>query len=137
MELFFLHPTHIPQLWDEIEPFITECLEKATDGEWHQDDIYKDLLEQRMLGWVVMDDKETIKCVVVTQIIQYPRKRTCQIFLCCGKDAKLWYDHIDSIKKYAKQQECQVLEIIGRPGWEKVLNDQGFKKTDIRLRHIL
>lgn len=60
---------------------------------------------------------------VVTQLTQYPKKKVCFIFLAGGE--------LESVKRlqpevsqWAKDKGCEVLTMIGRKGWSKVLDWQ-------------
>jgi hypothetical protein len=35
---------------------------------------------------------------------------------------------LEVLQKFAKDNGCKIIESYGRPGWEKVFTDDGFKK---------
>jgi hypothetical protein len=36
-------------------------------------------------------------------------------------------------EKFAKEEKCSMMELITRPGWQKVLNQFGYKRTHVVL----
>ena len=44
-----------------------------------------------------------------------------------------WQYLVKDIEEFAKQEDCKMLELIARPGWQKVLNNFGYKKTHVVL----
>jgi hypothetical protein len=41
---------------------------------------------------------------------------------------------IDTVSRWAAEQECSFMEFTGRKGWEKILNKKGFGETQITMR---
>ena len=37
------------------------------------------------------------------------------------------------IEKFAKEEDCQMMELIARPGWQKILNNYGYQRTHVVL----
>lgn len=61
--------------------------------------------------------------VIVTEITEYPRRRGCRIFLAAGDMDELVNRMEPDVVEWAKGQDCDHMEIIGRRGWRRVLND--------------
>lgn len=83
-------------------------------------DVIADLLNERALLWLVVDD--TIKGAGVTQL----NNGVCEIVTFSGG-----LDHlhlIETIRAFAKAEGCTKLRLIGREGW-KIL--PGFKTKAI------
>lgn len=59
---------------------------------------------------------------VITEIVDYPQKSVCRIWLAGGNMDELLEaeKHIASL---AKEHGCDGMEIIGRKGWQRVLKD--------------
>tara|TARA_R100000005_G_C4991529_1_gene198872 strand:+ start:254 stop:667 length:414 start_codon:yes stop_codon:yes gene_type:complete len=68
--------------------------------------------------------KEKLKSYFVTQITIYPAKSVYGIIFCGGKEV---IRHIKKIETFFKNEAvlngCRGLEIIGRNGWEKVIDN--------------
>ena len=71
--------------------------------------------------------------VVVTEIIQRKLGKVCHIYIMTGRQRQKWQYLVKDIEEFAKQEDCKMLELIARPGWQKVLNNFGYKRTHVVL----
>ena len=60
--------------------------------------------------------------VIVTEIVDYPKKAVCRIWLAGGKMEELIEAEKD-IVEWARSHGCSGMEIMGRKGWERQLKD--------------
>lgn len=70
--------------------------------------------------WLATTNNQVVG-VVVTEALQHPAKRIMLIHMLGGEDIEEWVGEISRIEAYAKENECQAIEIIGRPAWKKLL----------------
>ena len=80
--------------------------------------------------WVVIGDD--IKACGLTQI-KTDGCKTCEVIACAGEDADGWRHMIHLVGMWASEQGCGKLRLVARPGWEKVLRDDGFRRTHVML----
>jgi hypothetical protein len=125
---------HVPIVWPVIEGFIARALEYA-DGRYAANDILLRLLRRDMQLWLGVDRLETIRGVCVTEIVNYPRSRRCELFLAAGRDPRRWMGALDTIESWARDQGCDAIECKGRPGWERIL--PGYEKNHVSLKKEL
>ena len=59
---------------------------------------------------------------IVTEIIDYPQRRTLRFWL-AGGNLKTLLEVEPKIRKWSILYRCEAVEIIGRKGWEKVMKD--------------
>jgi len=59
---------------------------------------------------------------IVTEIIDYPQRRTLRFWL-AGGNLKTLLEVEPKIRKWSILYRCRAVEIIGRKGWEKVMKD--------------
>lgn len=69
---------------------------------------------------------------LITEVAQFPRKRTLHVFLAGGKLSEIKAMD-ESIVAYAEILECDAISLSGRAGWEKALGDLGYKKIHTTL----
>ena len=50
-----------------------------------------------------------------------------------GRQRNKWQHLIKDIETFAQQEKCLMLELIARPGWQKILNQFGYKRTHVVL----
>jgi hypothetical protein len=111
-------------------PYVSVFLEKAlrySDGKYNLDDIYNALCLRDMQLWLGFDDGKLV-AVCVTQIVTFPRKKILFLLLASGINFKKWQHLTHDMVAFAKENNCDAVELYGRPGWEKMGKDVGFKK---------
>tara|TARA_R100000482_G_scaffold13473_1_gene4012 strand:- start:70 stop:429 length:360 start_codon:yes stop_codon:yes gene_type:complete len=83
-------------------------------------DIYEGLYKGTMQLWPAKDS------CLVTEIINYPKKKVLNIFLGGGDLTEILSMH-DDVISWAKQQGCTALNMTGRFGWKKPLAEHGWQ----------
>ncbi len=59
-------------------------------------------------------------CCLVTEVVQYPRKRVAVLWL-AGGDLRELCAMAGFVRRWAKDNGCDRMQITGRPGWQRVL----------------
>ena len=74
---------------------------------------------------------------VVTQISPYPTgKRMLNLDHVAGKNMEQWINNsLDVLKKYAKDNNCNGLEGVGRDGFWHWIKNRNWKKTAIFVEY--
>jgi hypothetical protein len=73
------------------------------------------------------------RSVIITQIIDYPRKKVIHVFLAGGVMAEI-QKMTPVIEEWAKAQGCSGATIIGRAGWQRsFLTHLGWKSTAVLM----
>jgi hypothetical protein len=109
---------HISSSADEFErcaDYIVAALEYAGHSHTLQD-VWQAITNNRAAFFPLE------KSAIVVEIVDYPRRATCRIWLAGGEMEEL----IEAEKKvsiWARSQGCDSMEIIGRKGWERQLKD--------------
>lgn len=74
--------------------------------------------------------EQTITGVIFTQVLTYPARKLFQVVLAFGTGFDEILETIDQVfSNYAKRMDCDLIEIVGRSGWERKLQRLGFKKV--------
>lgn len=123
------------KVWDEVEPMLQMALDK-TGGEYDNSDIKTLLSNREALLWTV-GTQDRIHAVFVTQIHIYPSKRIGVVMLGAGDGLKFWRDIIHVFTRYFKDEGCDYFDIIGRKGWLKTYQDDGFYEQYVTIRKAL
>lgn len=112
--------------FERCKPWIESALEYSLDTHDIQD-IQNDLVNNKLQLW------PGEKSVIVTQILEYPKKRVMHVFL-AGGDIKDIESRTDGITAWAKLIGCNTITLTGRPGWVKsFLKNKGYKTTQVYL----
>ena len=137
MQLLKIPVKKIDEVWSLVKNNIQEAL-NYSGNQVDLDFVYKTLQADNFQLWIVWDeDKKTVKeqynGVVVTEIIQRKLKKSCHIYIMTGKNRQQWQHLIKVIEDFAEQQECNNMELIARPGWQKILQNYNYKRTHVVL----
>ena len=111
----------VDMVWDDVAPLIEKALLHA-EGELIPDDIKKHLDTSELRLWVALENKDVI-AAMVTEIVQYPRKKIVRVITLAGKDMSMWYDFLPMLEGYAIRSGCSSLEAWTRKGMTRKLKD--------------
>lgn len=103
---------------------LKELFDKALDigGNTHT---REDIAEGIKLGrFQYFGDDE---CCLVTEIIEYPRKRVLHLFIAAGNLNKLLEEYLPRVKQFAADNGCASLTSVSRKGFLKRFPAYGFK----------
>ena len=98
----------------ESEQLLLNALEYG-DGTHSLEDVAMALDKDEMQFW------PGINTAIVTEIINYPRKKIIHVFLAAG-DMDEVIRILPYIEKHGKSEGCVQLAMTGRKGWEKVMD---------------
>jgi hypothetical protein len=115
------------EMWKHLEPHMQKIAE-ASDGRMTLESILKGLIEADNQCWVVLRDNNPVG-FCLTEIIIYPSGRkslnTCGA---SGEDPATWIDQIEAVEAYGREIGADRVEIVGRPGWERLLRHRGYRR---------
>jgi phage pi2 protein 07 len=117
----------IDQVWEHVAPQLEKAI-SYSDGKFQLEDVYRSLIARDMQLWVVFDKDGNLCTSVVSQILNFPRKKVFQLLFIAGKDSEDWLYLYEDLKDFAKEHGCVAVEGYGRPGWERLSKHLGFKK---------
>ena len=110
-------------------PNVVEHLRKVPRPGYELEDILARLVARDAQLWIAGDP---VMAAVVTELNQLPRQLVCTVWLCGGENVLKWWEPMKStIIKWAKDNGCSAVEIIGRPGWERLLK---VNRTQVVMR---
>lgn len=122
--------------WPLVSSFLESALEH-TDGEIGLQDIRSDIANHDRQLWVIKNDDVYI-AAVVTQIYSYNSgKKIGEVTMAGGSRHDLWDHFTDVVGEWFKDQGCQFIDIIGRPGWQRLYKERGFRLAYVQLRKNL
>lgn len=121
----------IPKDYDLFFPAIEDYLELAsqyTYGRYSAKDIQDEMkTNDKKNLWIAYKDND-IYGFVVTEIIEYPQMTTLMMHFTAGKELPKWKDlMLNTLRRFAKEFNCKIIESYGRKGWGKVFKNDGYK----------
>lgn len=121
--------SEINNVWDKCKKFI-EMGNNKSKQEMNVEDIYDKLLLADMQLWLIFDEDANIISVLTTEIVLYPRMKTCRIVTLGGKDMDDWVDEfLEVLEEWATDNECVAMETACRKGFVKKLKRFGYEHT--------
>jgi len=135
MKIQLLHPKEILDQWLVLSPLIQDALDKG-QGENTLLDHMQKLLGFNSHCWVITNNEEEIKGVILTEFLLYTRHKTLHIITLSGNDFESWVHLYPTIEQFAKDGGAVAIEQWGRPGWAKVLPKlvPGFEQAYVVMR---
>ena len=141
MDIVYIPLKDIDKVWVLAKPYIDDAL--AYSNGHHHSEHFKDLLKKGKLQlWLLWDnDKNTIKekmtGVVVSEIVIRSIKKVFHLPIVTGKNRQKWQHLIEKLEEFAKDQGCDCMELVARPGWQKILDKHKYFKTHVVLEKNL
>lgn len=121
--------------FDKLPLRVFEDVESALSysyGERDLSHVIMDLMEGTKQIWMLSDDTE-FKSTVVTQIVEHPGKKICELIYLGGDDMLDMIPELTAVEDWAKENGCSDFHAIGRPGWERVLKKHGYSKRYVTV----
>ena len=136
IELVQIPKENINIVWRQCKTMIADAM--ASSNNYANASHFKQWIsENKMQLWFLWDKEADIDQrlygIVVTEIIQRPLQRCLNIKIMTGKHREKWQHLIKHIENYAWQNNCDLLELVARPGWKRVLKPFGFKESHVLL----
>lgn len=114
-------------------PFIQSALE-YTDGESTLKDTLDGIATQKKQLWLIKAGDEFIGGVVTQIYTTDSGMKIGEVTLAAGRNYPLWNHFTDVVGVWFKEMGCACVQVIGRPGWAKRLQGNGFNQRYTVLR---
>jgi hypothetical protein len=111
-------PKRVAEFWPHVYRWIHRAIQRGGLGRFA--DVERDVLEGHALLWLAWDG-ETILCATVTKLVISDVDKVCLILACGGGSVRRWIALIERIEGYARDEGCDVVRLMGRPGWISLL----------------
>ena len=136
IKLYNIPTKSVDEVWGVVKNDIANALSRS-NGYALSDHIKKWIKETKMQLWILWDSEAEKQNkyygVVVTEVIQRPLQRCLNIKIMIGRHREKWQHLIKHIEDFAWQQNCDLLELVARPGWKKILKPFGYKESHVLL----
>jgi hypothetical protein len=133
MRLYQVGVERLPDYWLLVSPLLNlACI--RSENRYQLGDVVQRIADGLMQLWIVAGPTE-IETALVTEIIVYPEFKAARISLLGGRYRENWTGFEPELAAWAKANGCAVLQVIGRPGWERVLPE--WRKVSVTLERNL
>lgn len=135
-KLLGVPPEFLPDTWPLVEPLIVKACSES-GGRFTAADVAAKVSTGEFQLWIAQSEDEDeinpVQALGLTRLVAYPRLTACEVMATLGRDMKDWSGHINGISEWAARHGATQMHVIARPGWEKVLKREGYRKTHIFL----
>ncbi len=121
VELRLMSAHEVPFIWNEAGPLLEPAVARG-DGNYDIYDVYKALVDGRMQLWTASAGG-TVIAVMVSHIVDYPRKRVCALPWIGGQARARWWHFMPQVELWARAKGCVALEGWPRKGFTRFLTD--------------
>jgi hypothetical protein len=123
-----IHPTGelLALVWPRVSGLIQLALDEGW-GEMNLGDVWEHLQSGNMQMLVALDE-EKILAALVTQVVDYTRRRALRVVFAGGEGLDQWVGEVDEmLVKGAKAIGANGIEICGRAGWARALRGLDYR----------
>ena len=111
----------VASIWEEVYPLLEKAQVYAA-GELDTQDFFEMVENGDMQLWIAEDDGG-IFAMMLTEFVQYPRKKVMRIVSIGGSEMHRWMKYFPALEAAALSVGCTGFEVFGRKGWLRVLKD--------------
>lgn len=108
------------EAWPVLEPFVERMLKKVREHRWEASDIRSMIAERELQVWLKIVDRKVVG-VVLTQILNFPRVRECNVFMTSGQLLDDWSESCEILIAWAAAQGCHYISALARKGVAKTV----------------
>ena len=137
MELVRIPSQELENIWGLIEKDVKQSL--LYSGQLATPEfVFETAKKGKFQVWILWDKQQKTSVekyfgLVITEIRSQPLGNVCHIYMMTGRQRHKWQFLIKEIETFAQQEKCLILELFARPGWQKILNQYGYKRTHVVL----
>ena len=105
----------LPEWYATIEDAFRLMAVKS-NGRWEVSDIVRFVANRDMQLWVSMEG-DAVEAVLLTEIINYPRKKALRFSACVGRDWQKWSGFHTPIMEWGRENGCDLFEVYAPRKW--------------------
>lgn len=119
-------------------PFLKLALE-SSDQRFTAESLLDDTKNRIRQLWIVKDvqSDQYIAAVITMVYTSNSGDKIGEISFAGGKDHAKWDHFTDSVGTWFKSIGCNFIDIVGRPGWQRLYKDRGFHLNLVQMRKSL
>lgn len=110
----FVAPRDLMAWVDRIRPHLAK-MAAGSHGRYEMSDLFAGLAKGEMLLWVAIQGAD-VRCVLLGQIINYPRARVMRLTGLVGSQPRRWRHLLRAVENQAKVEfGCAMMESVHQP----------------------
>jgi hypothetical protein len=132
VEAVCVDPARASEVWPLIEPLIARAARHDDLSDLAT--LKRQACAGELLIWVAWDGS-SIHGAALTGLEGVNGRTFCTIVACGGENFEAWGSLIEDIERFARNEECAAVRIIGRKGWLRAL--KGYQARAVVLERTL
>ena len=126
MEVSLVDPDYLHLIWDEASLVLDRSTGTA-HGRYSLDHIAHEIMIGEQHLWIVFDDDKKVISALTTKFVSYPGKRLLAGQFLGGERIMRWRDSmLETLERWAVDNNCDGMEMTGRRGFERILKPHGW-----------
>ncbi len=114
-------------VWDTVAPMLQMAIDTSPGG-YTTDSVREDIMAGRLGLWVALEGGDTPVAAVTTRIVDLPEMRVLTMDWVGGSKMANWLGvTMDTLERYAKDNDCTQLQGYGRKAWERWMKPRGWE----------
>jgi hypothetical protein len=136
MILHRLSPEQATVAWPLMEPWLKQLADRFPD-DWPIETVIEGIQEEHLASFIIWEEKER-QCygLVLTAIMTKASNRKALRIHAVGKDHKSWVSLILDLEEYGRKTGCDLIEVVGRSGWERSLKDYDKERVALLSKEL-
>ena len=125
----FIPPQVLDIVEDDARRLLADAVE-ASGGRESLETIFHRVITEECQLWIIFGEEDRPITALVTRIENYSLKRMLNFLFIGGAEMGDWLeDLLYATERFAREHGCEGFELVGRPGWKKVLKKLGWTTT--------
>lgn len=126
MEVSLVHPKYLYLILDETRATLGKSVDTA-HGRYSMGHIVQEILNGDQHLWVVLDEDSKVISALTTKFVSYPGKLLLAGQFLGGEKIMRWRAlMLETLERWAIDNNCDGMEMTGRRGFERVLRPHGW-----------
>tara|TARA_R110000824_G_scaffold54853_1_gene151328 strand:+ start:642 stop:1073 length:432 start_codon:yes stop_codon:yes gene_type:complete len=126
VEVSLVDPDYLHLIWDEASLVLDRSTGTA-HGRYSLDHIEHEIMIGEQHLWIVFDDDKKVISALTTKFVSYPGKRLLAGQFLGGERIMRWRDSmLETLERWAVDNNCDGMEMTGRRGFERILKPHGW-----------
>jgi hypothetical protein len=111
-----------------LRPFLETAIVESK-GELTIQDVFKLVFTHKAKIWLAFEEtSHQLYGVAMTEDVEYPQYSNLRVTLLGGREMAQWRDEMDeAFCGYAKAQNLRFIEVVGRKGFQRMLENLGYE----------
>jgi hypothetical protein len=119
VRIFCVNPKLVDRIWPLAKPLLEPAFHRTTD--LTIESVEADVMSAMALLWLACKGAKII-AAATTAIVKTPRHKICIVTCAGGRRSRLWDQFMPIVEKYAGDEGCALVRVMGRDGWARVLS---------------